>query len=158
MAPLPSTLLTPARWTPTTPNTTARCTSAIGGRARREAAILREVGRLLGPGGSHNILDVGCGDGLLFDKLAPYGHVEGVEVDPLTVSADGPWRQRIHIGPFDESYRPERQFDLILMLDVLEHLPKPAAALQHAASLLSRDGVVLVTVPAFRAVDQPRRS
>jgi SAM-dependent methyltransferase len=118
----------------------------------REAAILREVGERLTPNGSHNILDVGCGDGLLFDRLAPFGRIEGVEIDPLTVSPDGPWRDRIHIGAFDESFQPERRFDLILMLDVLEHLPRPADALRHAASLLTRDGVLLITVPAFRSL------
>jgi SAM-dependent methyltransferase len=118
----------------------------------REAAILREVRRLLAPDGSHAILDVGCGDGLLFDRLAPYGRVEGVEVDALTVSPDSPWRDRIHLGPFDESFQPQRRYDLILMLDVLEHLPQPAAALRHAANLLTGDGALLITVPAFEAL------
>lgn len=118
----------------------------------REAAVMREVGQLLAPGGSRNILDVGCGDGLLFDQLANYGHVEGVEVDPLTVAPDGAWRNRIHIGPFDATFQPARRYDLIVMLDVLEHLPEPAAALRHAANLLTDDGVLLITVPAFRAL------
>jgi SAM-dependent methyltransferase len=118
----------------------------------REAAIMRQVSSLLAPNGLHNILDVGCGDGLLFEALASYGRVEGVEIDPLTVAPDSPWRERIHFGPFDESFRPDRRYDLILMLDVLEHLPNPAAALRHAAALLTDRGAVLVTVPAFRAL------
>jgi hypothetical protein len=35
------------------------------------------------------------------------------------------------------------------MLDVLEHLPDPIAALSHALSLLEQDGSILITVPAF---------
>lgn len=118
----------------------------------REAAVLREVARLLPPGRGYNILDVGCGDGLLFDKLAPFGRVAGVEVDPLTLSPNGPWRDQIHVGPFDESFQPQRRYDLILMLDVLEHLPDPAATLRHASSLLAEGGQLLITVPAFRAL------
>jgi SAM-dependent methyltransferase len=118
----------------------------------REAAILREVERLLPRGGDAAILDVGCGDGLLFDRLAPFGQVEGVEADPLTVTPDGAWRDRIHIGMFDATFQPERRYALILMLDVLEHLPDPAGALRHASSLLTDDGVLLITVPAFRSL------
>jgi len=118
----------------------------------REAAISREIRQLLAPDGSNAILDVGCGDGLIFDRLKKYGRVEGVEVDPLTVSPDGPWRERIHIGPFDSTFRPARSYDLILMLDVLEHLADPAAALRHAAALLSDRGALLITVPAFQSL------
>ena len=36
------------------------------------------------------------------------------------------------------------------MLDVLEHLDDPAAALRHAGSLLEPGGVIVATVPALR--------
>jgi hypothetical protein len=36
------------------------------------------------------------------------------------------------------------------MLDVLEHLDHPEAALRHAGALLELGGVLLITVPAFR--------
>jgi hypothetical protein len=38
------------------------------------------------------------------------------------------------------------------MLDVLEHLPDPAAALRHARGLLKPRGIVLTTVPAFNVL------
>jgi hypothetical protein len=50
---------------------------------------------------------------------------------------------------FDERFRPEKQYGLILMLDVLEHLPDPVGALRHALNLLDDGGTLLVTVPAF---------
>ncbi|MFM8476979.1 MAG: hypothetical protein ACKOEO_14470, partial [Planctomycetaceae bacterium] len=42
-----------------------------------------ETGRL-------RILDVGCGDGLLFPSLAGFGRVFGVEADETTLAADSP--------------------------------------------------------------------
>jgi SAM-dependent methyltransferase len=76
--------------------------------------------------------------------------VEGVEPSGELVSPQNPHRSRIHIGNFDGSFQPGKEFSLILMLDVLEHLPDPAAALRHALALLSPQGRVLVTVPAFK--------
>lgn len=102
------------------------------------------------PGG--RILDIGCGDGLFFDQLRRFGEPEGVEIDADLVGANGPWRNRIHIGPFDRTYQPERRFSLILMLDVLEHLPRPEEALAYALDLLEARGLLLITVPAFRSL------
>lgn len=95
-------------------------------------------------------LDIGCGDGLLFADLSRWGEVEGVEVDASIVSPDNPWRDRIYLGPFDEHFQPGRLYSTILMLDVLEHLPHPQAALQQALSLLEPNGKLIITVPAFR--------
>ena len=105
--------------------------------------------------GWRNILDVGCGDGLFFDELARLPGVQLVEgVEPATalVSPDGPHRARIHVVPFDAGFDLGRRYSLIVMLDVLEHLPDPAASLRHALSLLEPGGVFLATVPAFMSL------
>ncbi|HET7459424.1 MAG TPA: class I SAM-dependent methyltransferase [Gemmatimonadaceae bacterium] len=118
----------------------------------RESLIVRTLrARLAGRRG--NVLDVGCGDGLFFDRLAEFGDVvEGVEPAAALVSSDGPHRGAITIAPFDERFRPGKRYALIVMLDVLEHMPEPARALRHALSLLEPDGTFLATVPAFEAL------
>lgn len=98
------------------------------------------------------ILDVGCGDGLFFDKLERLGPVEGIEMDPTGIRPDGPHASRIRVGPFDASFDPGKTYALVLLLDVLEHLSDPAMALRRAVDLLRPDGIVFVTVPAFPAL------
>jgi SAM-dependent methyltransferase len=98
------------------------------------------------------ILDIGCGDALFFDRLAEFGEVDGVEPCADLVSPNNPHRDRIYVCPFDANLRPGRQYSLILMLDVLEHLEGPIGALRHALDLLAPDGLVIVTVPAFMAL------
>ena len=98
------------------------------------------------------VLDIGCGDGLFFDRLSVLGEVEGVEPDAGLVSDDGPWRDRIHVRPFDASFDTGRRYGLIVMLDVLEHLADPVRALRHARSLLAPGGRMVLTVPAFRVL------
>jgi SAM-dependent methyltransferase len=115
----------------------------------REAALVELLTDLQPGEGWGRILDVGCGDGLFFDRLLTMGDVEGIEPDAALVDAKGPHRARIHVCPFDERFRPARPYSLILMLDVLEHLDDPAGALRHAASLLTEEGRLVATVPAF---------
>jgi SAM-dependent methyltransferase len=121
----------------------------------RERVILDALRRHRPATGWRAVLDVGCGDGLFFDTLAALDGVtlvEGVEPAAALVSPEGAHRDRIHVVPFDERFQPGRRYSLVLMLDVLEHLPDPAAALRHAVSLLEPEGIFVATVPAFMAL------
>lgn len=116
----------------------------------REEAILQVLHRHFPANVGLQILDVGCGDGLFFDRLAEFGQVEGVEPDAGLVNPQGPHSARIRIAPFDQNFHPSKSYSLVLMLDVLEHLEDPGAALRHAYSLLKPSGALLLTVPAFQ--------
>jgi SAM-dependent methyltransferase len=116
----------------------------------REEIVLATLHRLAPPGGWRAILDIGCGDGLFFEELSRFApFVEGVESDEGIVSASSRWRDRIHVRRFDETFDTGRRYGLALMLDVLEHLPNPEAALRHALNLLEPDGRIVISVPAF---------
>jgi len=130
----------------------------------REIIVLREINRALAnsrralspTSGSSNqrnrprILDVGCGDGLFFDELTNLGNIEGIESDAALVSPDNRHRGQIYVGRLDESFRPAAPYDVILMLDVLEHIKHPTPVLRRALELLAPGGYVIVTVPAFQ--------
>lgn len=119
----------------------------------REREILRQITRHLGqPDGTKSILDVGCGDGLFFDKLSSWGKVTGVEGDRETLSPNGKWKDHIHVRMFDSSFLPNESYDAILMLDILEHMPNPQLALEHARELLAPGGILVATVPAFMSL------
>jgi 2-polyprenyl-3-methyl-5-hydroxy-6-metoxy-1,4-benzoquinol methylase len=118
----------------------------------REKLILKTLRARQPAQGWKDILDVGCGDGLFFDQLLQFGEVEGVESSAPLVNPEGAHRSRIHICPFDENFQPGKQFSLILMLDVLEHLADPLASLRHALALLAPQGMLLITVPAFKTL------
>jgi len=119
---------------------------------RARTQFIEDKIRQLCPSGKQSTLDVGCGDALFFDRLKKFGEVEGVEPSVELVNPDNPYRANIHLCPFDEKFRPGKLFSLILMLDVLEHLPDPVAALSHALSLLKSDGILMLTVPAFMSL------
>jgi 2-polyprenyl-3-methyl-5-hydroxy-6-metoxy-1,4-benzoquinol methylase len=116
----------------------------------REKAILDVLHRHFPANAGLKILDIGCGDGLFFDRLASFGDVEGIEPDEALVSPEGAHRSRIRIAPFDVNFHSSENYSLVLMLDVLEHLDDPSAALHRAYSLLKPAGALLLTVPAFQ--------
>src|SRR5882757_8489133 len=69
----------------------------------------------------HNILDIGCGNGLFFEDLArfvPAGQVRGIEPDAGLVPETSKWRSAIDIRLFDRTFAPQQKPDLVLMLDV----------------------------------------
>ena len=118
----------------------------------RERLILSTIQRIRPGGRWGSILDVGCGDGLFFDRLSKLGNVEGVETNPTIVSIENPWKDRIYICSFDDTFEPEKRYSLILMLDVLEHFSDPIRCLRRALDLLDSGGILVLTVPAFRCL------
>jgi 2-polyprenyl-3-methyl-5-hydroxy-6-metoxy-1,4-benzoquinol methylase len=97
------------------------------------------------------ILDVGCGGGLFFERLKEVGEPHGVESDASMRTGRQEVDQRIHWGTLDD-YEAGRRYKVILFLDVLEHVEKPEKLLESALRLLTDDGLVVVTVPAFGAL------
>lgn len=116
----------------------------------REEILVDELRKRLPKKPGLSILDVGCGDALFFEQLRQFGEVEGIESDLDLLDSRESRRERITVAPFDASFQPGRRYDLILMLDVLEHLDEPEKALRHGLSLLNPGGIVVITVPAFR--------
>lgn len=119
----------------------------------REQLILSELRRtaLSETGKSdRQILDVGCGDGLFFERLASFGNVHGIETDPSLVDSAADHASKIHLGMLDEDYQPPCSLDWVLMLDVLEHIEDPLTPLARAHQLIAPGGRLIITVPAYQ--------
>ena len=69
----------------------------------REKILLGRIRRLVAGATPVRILDVGCGAGLFFDRLAEFGHIEGIESDAYAVAQSGRWSVRIFPGDLDDS-------------------------------------------------------
>lgn len=121
-------------------------------RGRRD--VLRTVLRRLDLSSDARILEIGSGTGGNLDMLAEFGSVCGLEMDEtarnLSVEKTGR-RFDIRAGrcPDELSFHGQR-FDVICFLDCLEHIADDVGSLERVRSLLSTDGIVLVTVPACR--------
>jgi len=103
-----------------------------------------------------SLLDVACGDGTLTALLRPYfRRIVGVDAscDHLAEA-----RKRLPNVEFHESLLEDltlsERFGTVVMLNVLEHVVDPVAALRKAAGFLERDGVLIVHVPNANAVNR----
>jgi SAM-dependent methyltransferase len=100
--------------------------------------------------GTRSILEIGCGTGGNLKLLSTYGAVSGVEQDDKALSlANGRKICPVKKGALPDSIPFAQTFDLICLLDVLEHITDDLAALQAARNKLLPTGKVLITVPAY---------
>ena len=95
------------------------------------------------------ILDVGCAGGVAFDDWSRFGEIWGIEPDPGLARSTPKWSARVRRASLEELEPPGDGFDLIIMLDVLEHIEDDRAALHQLAELLTPEGRLLITVPAL---------
>jgi len=115
----------------------------------RKQFVLARLRKLARQKNFTQILDAGCGNGLFFEELQQFGAVRGIEPDSGLVTSDGPFRSQIEVRPFDSTYQPPSPLNLVLMLDVLEHIEDDLAAARHVHKILAPGGVFLLTVPAL---------
>jgi len=99
-----------------------------------------------------DILDVGCGNGLMLPVLADLGNVAGIEVDTSLLNDQTPYRERIYTQPLGAGIYHGLRFDLITALDVLEHIEDDQQAVRHMMRMLAPGGRLIVTVPAFMSL------
>ncbi len=119
----------------------------------RARHVLRVIERLNQRDPIARILDVGCGDGLFFDDLERFGEVRGIEAD-ASLLRDAGRRDRIEVARLGEarSLPVGGRFDLVLLLDVIEHIEDDAEALRSAVAAARSGGRLVVTVPAYQSL------
>ncbi|MEQ1786428.1 MAG: bifunctional glycosyltransferase/class I SAM-dependent methyltransferase [Acidimicrobiales bacterium] len=106
--------------------------------------------RWLGGRSEARILDLGCADGYLAERLRALGHhVTGVDL----VAHDGV-KERVDVfveADLDQGLPPglEGPFDVVLAADVLEHVRTPEHILEQVRPLMAPGASWIVSVPNF---------
>lgn len=101
------------------------------------------------------VLDVGCGEGVLLDKLREIGaKPSGLDFSPHAVERCRARGHEVFEGLFADYEAGEAGFDAIYMNGYLEHTLDPAGDLRKAAALLKPGGRISLRVPNLRAVDR----
>lgn len=120
--------------------------------AGRTRAILKYLDAEVGaarPGDERLVLDLGSGAGNMAHHLAHYGTVIGLDTNsrPLTVAAHRGLQVMQSTG--DQLPFADNTFDLIALLDTVEHIPDEFGVFEECRRVLKPGGKLLVTVPAL---------
>jgi len=97
-----------------------------------------------------HVLDLGCSDGRLAERIREIGHeVTGVDVEKL--DGVGERVDRFVEADLDEGLPTEvgSGFDVVLGADVFEHVRDPESLLAQCRERLRPGGTILVSVPNF---------
>ena len=119
-------------------------------RARRDvlAALIR---RKVNLPPAARILEIGCGTGHNLGMLSAFGHVDAIEIDDHSrgIAAKRLGRD-VGASPLPElTGVADQTYDMIAILDVLEHVDDDRAALTAIAQRLRPGGTILITVPQY---------
>ena len=96
------------------------------------------------------ILDVGCGTGATLRKLEKYGHATGVDISEEAVKFCK-LRGCRNVYKIDREglFFEDEMFDVVVALDVIEHITDDCAAVSEYYRVTKEDGILVLTVPAF---------
>jgi SAM-dependent methyltransferase len=97
------------------------------------------------------VLDAGCGSGRNMVELVRYGTVTGVELSPTSVAlARARGAGEVVEGSVMQMPFEPASFDLVVCLDVIEHLADDLEALRELRRVVAPGGSLLITVPAYQ--------
>lgn len=95
------------------------------------------------------ILDIGCGTGKNMESLQDFGTVWGIDSSSEAIKfCQKRGLKNLKLGRAEKTKFPANFFDLVTLLDVLEHTDDNKALLE-SKRILKQKALLVVTVPAF---------
>lgn len=96
------------------------------------------------------VLDIGCASGGLLGRLrSRAGHLAGLEVSETAARAAAQVGDHVVHGAIEDANLPFEKgfFDVVILGDVIEHLPDSGAGLRRAVTFAKPGGAIVVSVP-----------
>jgi SAM-dependent methyltransferase len=120
-----------------------------------EEWALRKIVHWLSPGSA--VLDIGCGDGRLLDnlrKVCPEGTIlQGIEISEVAAQEARRKGYQVTVASIDQLHPGPERYDLICLIQVIEHVFDPVGCLKKVYSMLRPGGLVLIETPSTKCLD-----
>lgn len=98
-----------------------------------------------------DICEIGCGVGILSDKLGKAGFkVDAFDLDKNAVNLANRYNKGKNVKFSHENIltkKINKKYDLVLAVEVLEHIKNDSKAVKNVSGLLNPNGFFLITVP-----------
>ena len=102
---------------------------------------------------TNRLLDVGCGAGTFLEAAARGGwEVTGVEVSRTAAEHLSAKGFDVFCGELEKANYPDDHFDVVILSEVLEHVPDPRSLLKASARVLRTGGLLWGTTPHGRGI------
>ena len=111
--------------------------------------------RFLKPGG--RILEIGCGEGILQERLDRYSRYVGVDVSAEAIQRARSDEKTAFVCADAAVWKPGETFDLIVFNECLEYFDDPLAVVRHYEPSLAPDGAFLISMFAGIETARTRR-
>ncbi len=106
---------------------------------------------------SGTFLDIGCSFGGLLSSAQKYYDVYGVDISDFASKYCESINMKIHKGTLNDAPFKENSFDVITMIELIEHIKDPVNFIKKTASILKPGGLCVIQTAdmgAFQAVSQ----
>lgn len=105
-------------------------------------------------GVSGKLLDIGCGKGILLDLARKAGfETTGIDISSYTIQyARKYFNLNAICGNLLDINFPEKSFDVVTMIDLLEHTDQPESLLKEIRRLLKSRGLLVIVTPNEEAL------
>ena len=124
----------------------------FAGRTRAILKYLDAEVRVYQPGEVRKVLDIGSGAGNMAHHLAHYGQVVGLDPNPRPLAVAAGRGLDVVQSMGDQLPFATGEFDLVALLDTVEHIPDELGVFAECLRVLKPGGKLIVTVPAFMSL------
>ena len=96
-----------------------------------------------------NLLEIGCAYGFLLEKVNPFFNVSGIEISHHAVNECN--KRGLNVVSVDEENKILNKafFDVVVMLDVIEHLVNPLEKLEQINKCTKKGSLLIISTGDF---------
>jgi 2-polyprenyl-3-methyl-5-hydroxy-6-metoxy-1,4-benzoquinol methylase len=95
------------------------------------------------------ILDVGCGEGILFERYRPYGYSKylGIDISEIAINRLSKHQDKntVFIRTDAEAFRPAELYDVIVFNESLYYFHEPLIAFERYSHALKQGGILIIS-------------
>jgi SAM-dependent methyltransferase len=108
------------------------------------------------PGDSIRVLDIGGGTGTLLtavkksDSRINFTQIVDIDLEAQVIAQENGHK---YFNGTIESFEDKSPYDVILMINLIEHVAQPDIILKKAASLLTPTGIIIIKTPNYKSLD-----
>lgn len=99
-----------------------------------------------------NILEIGPGKGNNLEVLNTYGEVDLLETEEEFILFLNKYKSKSFNQIYKEIRDIKKEYDLIVLLDVLEHIQHSREFMDSLSSILKKHGTIIIGVPAYQTL------